>query len=190
MDGYQWLKVRGRDKPMPWNVTLLAFPAAGPRAKHNLAAENFAQYSNRSRKHRIFLQRAAGKASRYRIWEFYDDFRPTGGSVVYHTIAAVYDVKGKQMALQMRWPTDSEAVDPEWRNRAMSMVTSLKAGAKKPGKDVGSTRYYVAGACITEGREVAVVVNIPMPNGGKPQRALLQRARKMVKSLREDKTRR
>lgn len=86
----------------------------------------------------------------------------------------------------VRWPgaaPEPDASTGESMQRLVGSLEDLDGDALEPPPDQGSARYYVA-ACRRVGeKDVALVADIPMAVGGKPNPEVLARARRIVKSL-------
>lgn len=191
---HEWVRIEGIPGPVGWMLRVHVFPDLprnGSSSDRKRLVDSFAKFATeadpRLRKYdRTFEVRdveAAG-ALPYRSWRWTDYWKRTqsGATPCFHHVAAVYRIDGREVALVGFAPANDKASRHESMRSLETMVTSLERWSGTA-KDPGFAYYSVAGSCRVGDREVALVVYIPYGDESKPDKTLLDAAKRMVKSL-------
>lgn len=189
-----WIRLKGHERKQAWFVFVYEFPDDAEPQDRDLWARHFEELvtQKQDQRRRHFTARDEETKARglpFRHWEWYDDHRTAAGNPrVVHHVAAAYDLPGREIALDFWYPNEDEKPDRKMHKLAAAVVSGLvPAPDAAPDESVGTSNHYIASSRVVDGKEVAIIVSIPVENGQNPDPVLQGRARTIVKSLQPDR---
>jgi hypothetical protein len=191
-----WIQIPGLMGPAGWTVRVFVFPPLErkmARTDMKNPVKSFREFiegtdhyrKTHDRKYLIRAEPAAAAAGKnYELWRWMDTRNDNRTKVIpfYHYVAAAYKVGERDVVLVGQVPSKDPEPDKDIYGRVERMVKSLEPWSGEA-KAPGFSYYSVASSCKTDGKEVAVVVYVPMGPNPKPDRKLLESARRMARSL-------
>lgn len=191
----EWLRIGGVPGPVAWMLRLYVFPDM-PRERSasdrdDLVGSFAAFVDGGGGKARTYAREvsvrgepAGGDGLPHRVWRWIDarTSDKDGTTPFFHAVAAVYAIGGREVALVGTAPADEREAVPEPMRVLAKCVGSLEEWSGKA-RAPGFAFYNVAASCRVGDREVGVVVHLPIGTDRRPEKELLDVARRMVHSI-------